>query len=177
MCPSCVTSNDSSGCDRGIPVFSRAAKMLTFSVKTISVSWLGFLFLRWLRTHFEFQVEQSTWIETRSNWRMVCRWRKSWTFSKTFKNIHTWLRSQGYYVVKIMSRKVFIRIRLRCNIVRGATIQLPKQRDGGKRKPFSWLVKKVNTCNVPGTVLTLCIKYLIICWQQLDKVCMVNSFE
>lgn len=35
--------------------------------KTILVPLLGFLFLRWLRTHLEFQVEQSTWIEKMSD--------------------------------------------------------------------------------------------------------------
>lgn len=49
--------------DSTIPVFSHEWEMQSFPVKdtsqTISISYLGFLFLRCLRTHLEFQVSRA----------------------------------------------------------------------------------------------------------------------
>ena len=59
-CPSCVTSMTAQSVTEASLFSLRQTKCWPFLWKILqdsSVSWLGLLFLRWLRTHLKFQVE------------------------------------------------------------------------------------------------------------------------
>lgn len=111
------------------------------------------------------QVERSTWTETRSNWGIIFRGEATtWnSLSETLRNAHTWLRSHECYSVNMTSKTVFRLFRCRERLEGGEAILLV--RGGGQH------LQRL------GTVPTRCVRGPIIRWQQLDKVCIVDSFE